>query len=163
LTLAGMATGTPAYMAPELARGSGDVDGRADLYSLGCVAYYLLTGRHVFQRKTVIETVLAHLNTEPERPGAVSEFNVPSALEALILQCLAKDPSARPSSAVILGERLAETVSSRPWMPDEAHTWWSLHRPAHPASTRDNSPPRQMRTRIESPTGSQVVGTATTQ
>jgi eukaryotic-like serine/threonine-protein kinase len=127
-TLEAMATGTPAYMAPELALGRGEVDGRADLYSLGCVAHYLLTGRHVFRRKNAIESVLAHLNNEPPRPSALSEFDIPPALDALILECLAKDPAARPSSATELRHRLAQTVSSSPWTPDAAHTWWQLHR-----------------------------------
>ena len=128
LTLDGMATGTPAYMAPELARGGDAVDGRSDLYSLGCVAYYLLTGHHIFQRKTAISSVLAHLNHEPPRPGSMSEFDVPPALDALILECLAKDPALRPSSAVILSKRLA-IASASVWTPEAAHTWWYLHAP----------------------------------
>jgi serine/threonine protein kinase len=127
LTLDGMATGTPAYMAPEVALGRPDVDGRADLYSVGCVAYYLLTGRHVFQRKSIVETVLAHVNSEPQRPSAVSEVEMPQALELLILECLAKDPAARPPSTAVLSDRLAEALPSNPWTPEAAHAWWDLH------------------------------------
>jgi serine/threonine-protein kinase len=136
LTLDGMLTGTPAYMPPELALGERDVDGRADLYSLGCVAYYLLTGHHVFRRSSAIDTVLAHVHTQPSRPSAVSGLDIPTALEALVLECLAKDPSARPSSATVLGQRLAESVSGNPWTPDAAHRWWQQHRAraAHVAS-----------------------------
>jgi serine/threonine-protein kinase len=128
LTLDGMVTGTPAYMAPELALGRQEVDGRSDLYSLGCVAYYLLTGHHVFRRATPIETVLAHVRDQAARPSAGSDLHIPEALDALVLECLAKDPLARPFSATVLGQRLAETVSANPWTPDAAHSWWQQHR-----------------------------------
>lgn len=97
-SLAGMAVGTPAYMAPEMARGDA-VDGRADLYSLGCVAYYLLTGQLVFAGETPIQTVLLHVQQEPVPPSQRTGNCVPSELEQLVLRCLAKRPDARPQSA----------------------------------------------------------------
>jgi len=127
LTVEGIATGTPAYMAPEIASGRGDVDGRADLYAVGCVAYYLLTGRQVFERKGILETILAHVNDTPAPPSAVSELEIPPALDALILECLAKDPAARPPSAAVLAHRFAEAVTAGAWTSDAAHAWWKLH------------------------------------
>lgn len=115
-------------MPPEIALGHGDVDGRADIYSLGCLAYYLLTGHAVFSGDTSVAVALAHVQEQPVPPSVRSEFQIPAALEALILECLAKDPGARPASAVVVGNRLAETVLHDTWTQEDAHLWWELHR-----------------------------------
>jgi serine/threonine-protein kinase len=128
LTAAGNAAGTPAYMAPEVALASPDIDGRADIYSLGCVAYFLLTGQVVFTADSVIAIALAHVNDQPVPPSARSSFTIPGPLDALILQCLAKDPAERPASAVDLANRLAATVHEDGWTADVAHAWWDQHR-----------------------------------
>ena len=130
LTGEGETAGTPAYMAPEIAL-AGAVDGRADIYALGCVAYYLLTGKPVFSHPVALATVLAHVQEDPVPPSERSEFEIPPALEALTLQCLAKDPAARPASASELGNRLAETVPPPAWTTEAARRWWELHDP-HP-------------------------------
>jgi eukaryotic-like serine/threonine-protein kinase len=97
-SMAGMAVGTPAFMAPEMVHGDA-LDGRADLYSLGCVAYYLLTGQFVFAGETPIQTVLLHVQQEPEAPSRLTDNPIPPALEQLVLACLAKRPEDRPPSA----------------------------------------------------------------
>ena len=74
LTVEGLTAGTPGYMAPEIALGRAGVDGRSDIYSLGCVAYYLLTGQPVFSGETPVATVLAHVQEPPVPPSARSEF-----------------------------------------------------------------------------------------
>jgi hypothetical protein len=104
---AGMTPGTPAYMAPEMAHDR-TVDGRADIYSLGCVAYYLLTGRLVFEGDTPLQTILKHLQQPPEPPSRISDRPIPAALDELVLACLAKRPEDRPASAAALSERLAQ-------------------------------------------------------
>jgi serine/threonine-protein kinase len=129
LTGMGETAGTPAYMAPEIALGSAVLDGRADIYSLGCVAYYLLTGAPVFSHRVAVATALAHVQEDPVPPSERSEQDIPPALEALILQCLAKDPAARPASASELGDRLAATVPAAAWTDQMAHRWWKLHDP----------------------------------
>jgi eukaryotic-like serine/threonine-protein kinase len=128
LTQDGATAGTPAYMAPEIALGRGDVDGRADLYALGCVAYYLLTGQPVFAGDSDIAMVLAHVQNAPVSPSLRSEFNIPPALETFILQCLAKDPSARPASAEESDRRIAAIDVPDAWTGEKAHAWWELHR-----------------------------------
>jgi serine/threonine-protein kinase len=127
LTADGSTAGTPAYMAPEIALGERSVDGRADLYSLGCVAYFLLTGRPVFVAAGAMATVLAHVNETPVPPSVHSEFEIPPALEALILECLAKDPAKRPATAEQLVQVLATAVPPDGWTPEAAHAWWELH------------------------------------
>ena len=117
LTLEGVTAGTPGFMAPEIALGNPGVDGRSDLYSLGCVAYYLLTGQHVFSGETPVATVLAHVQTPPDPPSARAEFPIPPALDRVVLECLAKEPSGRPASASVLDRRLAECVPSDAWTP----------------------------------------------
>ena len=128
LTVPGIVAGTPAFMAPEIALAQPEIDGRADLYSLGCVAYYLLTGHFVFAAETLLAAALAHVNDQPAPPSARSPFQIPAHLEALILQCLAKDPGERPASAVDLANRLAGTVPQDAWTADAAHAWWDQHR-----------------------------------
>ena len=102
---AGMTPGTPAYMAPEMAQG-GAVDGRADIYSLGCVAYYLLTGHLVFEGETPLQTILQHVQQSPAPPSQRGAQAIPAELEALVLACLAKRPEDRPPSAEALVRRL---------------------------------------------------------
>jgi eukaryotic-like serine/threonine-protein kinase len=97
-TAAGMAVGTPAFMAPEMAHG-GQVDGRADLYSVGCVAYFLLTGQLVFEGDTPMGTVLRHVQQEPVPPSLRTDNAIPPEIERVVLWCLAKAPEARPQSA----------------------------------------------------------------
>jgi eukaryotic-like serine/threonine-protein kinase len=105
-SVAGLALGTPAFMSPEMVHGE-VVDGRSDLYSLGCVAYYLLTGHLVFEADTAIQTVLLHVQQEPVPPSRRTENPVPPTLDRLVLACLAKSPADRPQSAIELAAELA--------------------------------------------------------
>ncbi|HET7039168.1 MAG TPA: serine/threonine-protein kinase [Gemmatimonadales bacterium] len=122
LTHPEVVAGTPAYLAPEIVTG-GVVDGRADLYALGCVAFWLLTGRLVFQGRTAAALIVAHAREAPPRPGGLVE--IPEALDRIVLDCLAKDPAARPANAEVLSERLAAVPLARPWTPAAAAAWWA--------------------------------------
>jgi serine/threonine-protein kinase len=105
-----MTPGTPAYMAPEMAHDR-TVDGRADLYSLGCVAYYLLTGRLVFEGDTPLQIILKHLQQPAEPPSRMSDRAIPPALDELVLACLAKRSEDRPATAAELSQRLTQVAS----------------------------------------------------
>jgi serine/threonine-protein kinase len=111
-TMAGMTLGTPAYMAPEMIQ-SETIDGRADLYSLGCVAYFLLTGQLVFQGDTAIQTMFMHIQQPPVPPSQRTDNPIPPALEEIILACLAKQPSDRPQSAADLAADLTAIEERR--------------------------------------------------
>jgi serine/threonine-protein kinase len=129
VTMEGTTAGTPAYMAPEMALGR-EIDGRADLYAVGCVAYWLLTGQHVFSGDTPMATILAHVREDPLPPSARTEIAIPPMLEAVIMSCLAKDPRARPSSADELAERLGACEPHDAWDQAAAKQWWQLHHAA---------------------------------
>jgi serine/threonine-protein kinase len=133
-TLEGVIVGTPAYMAPEMALGD-EVDGRADLYALGCVAYYLLTGEQVFTGDTVLKVITQHLQAVPVPPSQRTEMPIPATLERLVLACLAKKPEERPVNARQLAQSL-DTIEGMTWGEDEANRWWSQHHPPR-ASTSD--------------------------
>lgn len=126
LTQEGSVAGTPAFMAPEMALGDGSVDGRADIYALGCVAYWLLTGQPVFAADTPVATLLKHVQEEPIPPSRRTELEIPEDLDAVILACLAKDPADRPRTAEELDARLA-TCSVTAWTKEMAEEWWNLH------------------------------------
>jgi serine/threonine protein kinase len=128
-----MALGTPAYMAPEMALGEA-VDGRADIYALGCVAYYLLTGQLVFEGEKVFQMIANHLQTPPIPPSQRTDRPVPPELERLILKCLAKSPNDRPQSAGRLLQAL-ELVPADHWGEEEATRWWTSSRPATQAAS----------------------------
>lgn len=130
LTIEGMVGGTPAYMAPEMATDPTAVDGRADLYAVGCIAYWLLSGRPPFERDTAMATILAHVNDAPPPLSHVSEVAVPADLGTLVLGCVAKEPSRRPASAGELSGRLAAIVEVGTWTETDASRWWSTHRPS---------------------------------
>ena len=124
-TQAGLVMGTPGYMAPESALRAA-VDRRADLYSLGCVAYYLLTGRQVFEGETVMQVFAQHLQTAPTPPSQRGPSPVPPDLEQLVLNCLAKKPEERPQSAAEVERRLA-AIDVEPWTADDARQWWAAN------------------------------------
>jgi hypothetical protein len=128
LTAPEITTGTPAYMSPELARAE-DIDGRADLYALGCVAFYLLTGRLVFEAETPIKMMFAHIKTAPRPPSQISEFAISRDLDAVILSCLEKERAKRPATADELASRLAECDVGEPWTEEAAAAWWNKHLP----------------------------------
>jgi eukaryotic-like serine/threonine-protein kinase len=115
--------GTPLYLAPEAIRSSA-ADARSDLYSVGAVAYFLLTGRHVFEGATVIEVCGHHLHTPPTPPSERLGRPLPAALEAWVLACLEKDPSGRPPSAAEAAARLARCDLAGDWTREQAHAWW---------------------------------------
>jgi plasmid stabilization system protein ParE len=120
--------GTPAFIAPEQAMGT-PVDGRADIYATGCVAYWLLTGEFVFTADTPMGLLLQHTQTPPRPPSARSKLPIPPALDDLVLSCLAKDPVDRPQSARELSLRLAEVEGASSWTQDRARDWWVRHLP----------------------------------
>ena len=142
LTGLGVAAGTPAFMAPEIALSQSDVDHRADIYAVGCVAYWLVTGDVVFKRDTSLATVLAHVREAPDAPSDHSELTIPAALDQLILECLAKDPAARPQSTAELTSRL-DAIDVTEWTADDARKWWALHGPlgtVSSATAEDRTP-----------------------
>jgi serine/threonine-protein kinase len=128
LTAPNMATGTPAYMSPELARGE-EVDGRSDIYAVGCVAYWLLTGRLVFEAETAMKTMVAHIRSTPLPPSQMSGLGVSRSLDELVLACLEKDPANRPQEADGLVRRLAECDVGEPWTREIAAAWWRANLP----------------------------------
>jgi serine/threonine-protein kinase len=126
-TASGLAIGTPAYMAPEMALGEA-VDGRADIYALGCVAYFLLTGKLVFEGETYLQITVKHLQNDPVPPSKRTSNPIPPALDRVVLACLAKQPNDRPSSAGELSRELA-AIDVEPWGEDDARRWWEANRP----------------------------------
>ncbi|HET9250841.1 MAG TPA: serine/threonine-protein kinase [Candidatus Eisenbacteria bacterium] len=124
LTAEGTTTGTPAFMAPEAVYGADRVDARSDLYALGCIAYWLLTGKLVFEADTPIRMLLGHLNDPPPRPSTRTSQAIPPGLEQVIMECLEKDPSKRPGTAEALARRLDESLDGPRWTAADARAWW---------------------------------------
>jgi serine/threonine protein kinase len=119
--------GSPLFISPEAVRGADRVEPRSDLYSLGAVGYFLLTGRPVFDGANAWIVCLSHLRKKPEAPSARLGRVLPADLERVILECLAKDPEARPPSAEALAERLAACVDAGRWSEARARAWWRDH------------------------------------
>ncbi|HTG89381.1 MAG TPA: serine/threonine-protein kinase [Vicinamibacterales bacterium] len=129
LTAEQKTTGTPAYMAPEIILGEATVDRRADVYALGCVAYYLLTGQLVFEADTPMKMLLQHVQAEPIPPSQRTELPIPHDLEALVLACLQKDPNKRPQNAEMLLGMACNCKSGDRWTSESAKAWWRTHLP----------------------------------
>jgi len=128
-TMDGATTGTPAYLAPEIAMGHHNIDGRADLYSLGCAAYFLLTGQLVFDAASPTAMAIAHVQTPPPRMRERCDLPIPQGLEAIVMQLLEKKPAARIQSARELGRRLRALRDIGSWTPECAERWWAAHLP----------------------------------
>jgi len=129
LTQPDAVAGTPQYLSPEALRSSDDVDARSDLYSLGCVAYFLLTGRDVVQRDGGIGWVDQILNDMPAPPSSVIAGVIPEDIEKIVMACLQKSPDDRPQSAEEVGEALASCALAGDWTVVHARHWWELHGP----------------------------------
>jgi serine/threonine-protein kinase len=128
-TISQGATGTPAYMAPECILGDVEVDRRADVYALGCVAYFALTGSLVFEADSSMKMLMAHIHTEPTRPSERSELPIPRELDDLVMACLQKDPARRPQNAGELLGMAWECHCTESWGHHEARHWWQAHLP----------------------------------
>ena len=126
-TAAGLTPGTPAYLAPELALGE-PIDGRADLYALGCVAYFLLTGHLVFEAMNGLQMITRHIQETPVPPSQRSELPISPELDRVVLACLAKKPEQRPRTAAEVDRMLAQ-IQIEPWSEEEATKWWQAHQP----------------------------------
>jgi serine/threonine-protein kinase len=120
--------GTPAFMSPEQALGN-PLDGRADIYSLGCVAYWLLTGKLVFTAETPTGVLMKHIQSPAAAPSAGTELPIPAALDRIVLSCLEKDPAQRPQSARELAGLLAQLEVAEAWTEQRRRDWWNRHRP----------------------------------
>jgi serine/threonine protein kinase len=124
LTGATATLGTPLYMSPEAVKHPDQVDARSDLYSLGCVGYYLLTGETVFAGLSVGEVLLQQVSAVPEKPSVRLREAVSPDLEDLLMSCLAKQPAERPASAEALEAALAECAAAADWNREKAAEWW---------------------------------------
>jgi serine/threonine-protein kinase len=135
-------------MAPEVAVGEESIDGRVDIYCLGCVGYFLLTGSPVFDEKTAIATTMAHVQKTPVPPSQHGELPIPAQLENLILRCLAKRPELRPQSALELRRLLATITGVPEWNQESAERWWQTYMPVS-CSPRTAGQPRPVAAEIE--------------
>jgi serine/threonine protein kinase len=135
--------GTPAVMAPEMVRFHAPVDARADIYALGCVGYWLLTGKRVFEASTRHDMLVMHAHQKPIPPSKRAEVSVHEGLEAVVMSCLEKNPNRRPQTARELAEALGALIFAPVWNDERARLWWQRHHPerrvdAEPASSTDS-------------------------
>ena len=129
-TAAGIIPGTPAYIAPEVALAQ-QFDGRSDLYSLGAVAYFLLSGHLVFEGATSMQMLVRRLQEEPPPISSRTEMPIPRELERIVLWCLDRRPGERPQTASELSQAL-DRVPVDPWTEEQARDWWAVNQPATP-------------------------------
>jgi len=129
LTAEGRVAGTPAYMAPETVNKPDAVDRRADIYCLGCVAYWMLAGKPVFTAHSPVAVIADHLKTPPPPLSEVCARGVPAALEEIVMSCLEKDPAKRPKSAWALTAALKRNECDRDWKEGMARDWWASYLP----------------------------------
>ncbi|MGD2135209.1 MAG: serine/threonine-protein kinase [Gemmatimonadales bacterium] len=122
--------GTPAFMAPEQVSGR-ELDARTDVYALGCLAFWLVTGSLVFVGSSVTSIMIRHADATPPAPSARAEQPIPAALDRVILSCLAKDPADRPPTVDDLAAMLEAPDVGVPWTQERARRWWERHLPDH--------------------------------
>jgi serine/threonine-protein kinase len=120
-----VAGGTPAFMSPEQVLGDEAIDARTDIYALGCVAYWLLTGQPVFTGTTPMDTMMKQVSVEPEPPSKRTAQPIPPELEAIVMRCLAKESAHRPQSADELRELLEAVPLRDRWTEERAQDWWN--------------------------------------
>jgi DNA-binding NtrC family response regulator len=129
ITVTGLVVGTPAFLAPELLAGHGSFDARVDIYALGCVAFWLLTGRTPFETQDATALLMQHSNVSPPAPSSIVPVSIPPEMDALVLECLSKDPALRPPTADELWDRLHHLRLPEQWNHQRARAWWDAHEP----------------------------------
>jgi serine/threonine protein kinase len=120
-------TGTPLYMSPEAIQMPSSVDPRSDLYAVGAVGYFLLTGQPVFDAENVVELCQKHVSELPVPPSQRARVSIPEELESAIMSCLEKSRAKRPQTARELAVRISRCVEAADWNVDEADAWWGRH------------------------------------
>ena len=130
LTKTGMLFGTPRYIAPETVYGTEKADHRSDLYNLGGVAYWMLTGQPPFATQNSVELIVDHVKTVPQPPSERSEVPIPPELDALVMRLLEKKPEDRFQSAGEVEAALQDVEFSDHWSQASARAWWELHAPS---------------------------------
>jgi serine/threonine protein kinase len=124
--------GTPHYLSPEAVESPEKVTPQSDVYAIGAVVYYLVTGEQLFKGKTVMEICMKHVRNVPESPSARLGRPVTPGLEGLILRCLAKKPEERPQGTRALADELDRLEVAGSWTRAEAEAWWDSNRKGHP-------------------------------
>ncbi|MEP6802441.1 MAG: serine/threonine-protein kinase [Acidobacteriota bacterium] len=128
LTRAGVLAGTPGYMAPEMGMGTADLDWRADIYALGAVGYWLVTGETLFDpKRPAMQIIMDHVQKVPLPPSRRTSNFVPPRLEEILMSCLQKDPNNRPQTMQELAASLRTVPLEREWTDDRARRWWLAH------------------------------------
>lgn len=127
LTKTGVVFGTPRYLAPETVYGTAGVGSRADIYALGAVAYWMLTGRPPFTADSAVALMIDHVKTVPPRPSEICEVPIPAELDDAVMKCLEKDPDDRFQSIAELEIALRAVPDPSPWTRGRAARWWDLH------------------------------------
>ena len=136
ITMGNVMSGTPAYMSPEVLGQKSEIDGRSDLYAMGCILYELLTGRPPFTAGAMFDLLRMHLEQTPELPSLRNPAaQVPADLEAVLMRALAKDPAQRQQSAAQLRRELLACACARDWNEDRALVWWAAIAADHAADT----------------------------
>jgi serine/threonine-protein kinase len=125
--------GTPLYLSPEAISMPGAVDARSDLYALGAVGYFLVTGQPLFEGRTVMELCAHHLHTAPIPPAVRLGRPVDRQLEAVLMSCLEKDSARRPPTAMAVHDALGASDAASDWSAEDAQRWWASYRPDGPA------------------------------
>jgi serine/threonine protein kinase len=142
LTASHSLTGTPSYMSPEAISHPDTIDARTDIYAVGAVGYFLLTGTPVFTGDGLVELCRKHIQEPPEPPSKRLGKPVSAGLEQVLLRCLAKKPDDRPATAAVLLEALEKVVPNPPWGRAEAKAWWTNYRSdSIEVAMPTNSPP----------------------
>ncbi len=130
--------GTPAVMSPEQILGNKPVTPASDLYAIGCLGYWLLTGRFPFEGENAMAILIQHTQERAPSPSLFCEQDVPADLDRIILSCLEKDPALRPQSAEALDKELARCQVGNEWTQEMARQWWDLHQPETPRAGSEN-------------------------
>jgi len=152
LTRIGTVLGTPDYMSPEQAAGESAVDPRGDIYGLGAVAFFALTGRPPFQEKSFGQLLAAH-RSEP--PPALTDFrtDVPADIAAVVARCLAKEPNERFQAAIDLDRALSKCACADEWSAELAAGWWQSNEGRPVATAEFRAPPAEIGPRKQAPEG----------
>jgi hypothetical protein len=149
LTQANVTVGTPHYLSPEAVEHPDSLTPQADVYAIGAVGYFLLTGTPVFSGKTIMEICMKHVRATPETPSSRLGRPIGAALELLIMRCLAKDPKKRPEGTRALAEELGHIKPTEPWTRADAEVWWA----SFLLSREGDAAPPSATVKAEIPTG----------